>query len=151
MELTSSARTASMDCIGTSHQLISVHPISQENPPRDASACVTFSPGHPHTVLYSSSLIPGRVIWFDYRQSKVVRHIDLPGGIVTSLAASANGVRIAAGSQRGSVFLIDCASCRWREMMGHREGVVASRFCSCNTKLLSASGTILMVWNVGEG
>ncbi|CAD7696904.1 unnamed protein product [Ostreobium quekettii] len=118
---------------------------------QDASACVAFSPAYPHAVLFSTALIPGRVVCFDYRQNKVVRHVDLPGGVVASLGASPNGVWFAAGSQSGAVFLVDCASQQWKELGGHRQRVAAVQFCACNTKLVTAGGAVMMVRRLGEG
>lgn len=47
-------------------------------PGRDLPACVQFVPGSPRALVYSSPLLLGRVIVFDYRLSTVIRSIGLP-------------------------------------------------------------------------
>jgi hypothetical protein len=63
-------------------------------------------------VAYSSPLLLGKVLLFDYRLAAVTRSIAVPQ-MVRSLAASPNGQLLALGGTGGSVFLAETDTGRW--------------------------------------
>lgn len=107
-----------------------------------------FSASEPHIVLYTSGALEGKIIFFDSRNSRIKRQVDLPTGCLTSLAVSLNGVWLAAGSRGGCVFLIEYINGSYQEFEGHRQPVAAVQFSQCDTVLISAGGRFLMSWGI---
>lgn len=115
---------------------------------KEGHGFAVFSVKEPQIVIYTSSALEGRIIFFDILTSRVKRHVQLPTGRVTSLDLSLNGVWIAAGSQGGSLFLVSYCRREWREFIGHRRAVSAVQFTQCDTVLISAGGNLLMTWRL---
>ncbi len=81
--------------------------------------CVSVHDPASQLIAYSSPLLLGKVLLFDYRIASVVRSVALPQ-MVRSVALAPTGAMLAAGCMGGSVFLIETESGRWTEMHGHR-------------------------------
>ncbi len=86
---------------------------------KDVPACIQFVPGSVREVVYSSPLLLGKVLVFDYRLSSVVRFIGLTqmvrsmhlgpvaeGGTDPTVAVGSSGL-MAFGGTGGSVFLCE--------------------------------------------
>lgn len=111
-------------------------------------AMAVFSASEPHVVLYTSGALEGKIIFFDSRNSRIKRRVDLPTGSLLSLAVSLNGVWIAAGSRGGCVFLLEYINGSYQEFEGHRQPVTAVQFSQCDTVLISAASGLLMSWEI---
>ena len=113
---------------------------------QDVPACIQFVPGSSRALAYTSPLLLGKVIVFDYRLSTVTRSVGLPQ-MIRSMHLAAGG-SMAMGGTVGSVFLVDGESGRWSELTGHRSPVSAVQFTADGGTLVSAAGGSLLVWEV---
>lgn len=109
---------------------------------------VAFSIKEPQIVIYTSGALEGKIIFFDSRTSRVKRYVQLPTGRVASLDVSLNGIWIAAGSQGGTVFMINYDRGEWRELVGHRRTVSTVKFTQSDTVLISTGGNLMMTWKL---
>lgn len=98
------------------------------------------------TLAYSSPLLLGKVVIFDYRLNAVVRSIGLTQ-MVMSISASPDGKALALGGIHGSVFLSDIETGRWSELKGHySSSVQASQFTTDGLGLVSSVEGTLIAW-----
>lgn len=113
----------------------------------DVPSMVQFVPGTTKVVAYTSPLLLGKVLLFDYRLASVVRCINLPQ-MVRSMHVAHNGRMLAFGGTGGSVFTVEAESGRWNELTGHVTPVAAVQFTGDSRRLVSAAGHTMFVWAV---
>jgi hypothetical protein len=98
------------------------------------------------TLAYSSPLLLGKVVIFDYRLNAVVRSIGLTQMIV-SISASPDGRTMGLGGIHGSVFLSDVETGRWTELKGHyASSVSASQFTTDGLGLVTSVEGTMIAW-----
>ena len=114
----------------------------------DVPALAQFVPSSTKLVAYSSPLLLGKVLLFDYRSSCVVRSVHLTQ-MVASMHLARDGSSMAFGGMAGSVFLVDVDTGRWDEMKAHMVGarVQAVQFAADSSRLVTASGSVMMSWH----
>ncbi|GAX72875.1 hypothetical protein CEUSTIGMA_g330.t1 [Chlamydomonas eustigma] len=121
---------------------------------KDVPACIQFVPGSPRTLAYTSPLLLGKVIIYDFRLSKVIRSVGLTQ-MVRSMhlgggqdGSGGEGSMMVFGGMGGSAFLVDVSSGRWTELTGHLAHVQAVQFTCDSRWLVTACKSVLEVWDV---
>ena len=118
---------------------------------KDILAAIRFIPMSTRTLAYSSPLLLGKVVVFDYRLNTVVRSIGLTQ-MVVSISASPDGTTMALGGVQGSVFLTDVETGRWTELKGHyASSVSASHFTTDGLGLVSSVEGTMIAWRGVKG
>ena len=110
-------------------------------------AVARFLPAAPTNIVYSCDSMQGRIVFFDYRTSTVMRSFELSQS-VCSLSVSMSGSLLAAGGSGASLYLVDVVSMSWSELKGHLHSVQSLCFNSDSSCLASAAGATVMQWSV---
>ncbi|GLI66011.1 hypothetical protein VaNZ11_009714 [Volvox africanus] len=118
-------------------------------PSPDVPALLAFVGTATKLITFSSPLIPGAVVVFDYRLGVVVRKVTIPQ-VIRSLALSPDGAALVLGSTDRTVFLVNLASGNFESLTGHTGPVVAVSFTAAGNQAVTAAGNVLMVWDAGE-
>eukprot|EP00798_Chlamydomonas_sp_ICE-L_P014443 gene14443-20451_t len=111
----------------------------------DVPSAISFVPGDAKAVVYTSPLLLGKILLFDYRLARVSRSIVLTQ-MSRSLAVSPDGHFLAVGGMGGSSYVIDYENGKWVELSGHIHPVSALQFSGDSCRLVSAAGTSMVQW-----
>ncbi|MEW5311102.1 MAG: hypothetical protein WDW38_002844 [Sanguina aurantia] len=122
-------------------------PQSVHNSITDVPSCVAFLPASVKLLAYSSSLMLGQVLLFDYRAAAVLRTISMPQ-MVSCLAPSPDGHLLALGSTQGALFLVDLDSGKFSKRQAHVSPVTAVTFTQGGAGVVAAAGATLMSWEM---
>ena len=126
-------------------------PQSDGSRSKDVPAVIRFIPASTRTLAYSSPLLLGKVVIFDYRLNTVVRSIGLTQ-MVVSISASPDGKSMALGGIHGSVFLSDVETGRWTELKGqYSSSVNASQFTTDGLGLVTSVEGTMVAWRGVRG
>lgn len=105
-----------------------------------------WAPWAPKAVLYATPCHAGELLLFDPHQPAVLR--TLPAGdAITSVAASPDGLYVAAGTSAGAIALLSADGEKAAKLKGHNGPPGALAFAADSGALYSACGPVLMVWN----
>ncbi|KAG2491091.1 hypothetical protein HYH03_010535 [Edaphochlamys debaryana] len=112
----------------------------------DVPALLGFVGGATKLLAFSSPLLCGEVLVYDYRLAAVVRRVRAPQ-MVRSLAISPDGAALVLGGTDRAVYLVHLATGNTATLRGHSSGVTAAAFTSDGAHAVTGAGTVLMVWD----
>ncbi|KXZ51900.1 hypothetical protein GPECTOR_11g333 [Gonium pectorale] len=113
----------------------------------DVPALLAFVGSGTKLLTYSSPLLLGAVLVFDYRLSAVVRRVRIPQ-MVRSLALSPDGELLLLGTMKRGAFMVHLASGNTEFLDGHTQGpVTAVAFSSDGRYAVTAASSVLMMWD----
>ncbi|GFR42731.1 hypothetical protein Agub_g3650 [Astrephomene gubernaculifera] len=111
----------------------------------DVPALLSFLGGGSKLLAFSSPLLLGEVVVYDYRLAAVVRRVTVPQ-MVRSMAVSHDGRAMLLGGMERSAFLAHMGTGNVHTLEGHAGPVMAVGFSSDGNQAISAAGSTMMVW-----
>ncbi|PNH08695.1 WD repeat domain-containing protein [Tetrabaena socialis] len=112
----------------------------------DVPSLLAFVGGATKLLAFSSPLLLGAVLMYDYRLAAVVRRITVPQ-MVRSLSLTADGSALVLGGMERTAYVVHLASGNTEALTGHSGPVVAVAFTADGKNAVTVAGSLLLVWD----